>query len=225
MEDDIRAKFPSTANTRIICRSGNPLDLDDLAVVDPHSARSIVVLAPETENPDIHVIKSVLAITNNPDRKKEPYHIVAEIRDAAESRSRRAGRRQGSHLRAGRGPHRARDRADLPAVRAFGGLHRTTGFRRRRDLFQGRARARGTHVSRGDFGVRRFDGDGPDAWQGRRGADQSAHGYRVQQRRPGDRDHRGRRHARPVEEFRRRAPRCAAPCRIANACLQPRSAS
>src|SRR6185295_2793277 len=82
MEDEIRAKFPSTKNTRVICRSGNPLDLDDLAVVDPHSARSIVVLAPETDNPDIHVIKSVLAITNNPARKKEPYHVVAEIRDA-----------------------------------------------------------------------------------------------------------------------------------------------
>ena len=81
MEDEIRAKFPSTKNTRVICRSGNPLDLDDLAVVDPHSARSIVVLAPETDNPDIHVIKSVLAITNNPARKQEPYHIVAEIRD------------------------------------------------------------------------------------------------------------------------------------------------
>src|SRR5215510_3653824 len=47
MEDDIRAKFASTKNTRVICRSGNPLDLDDLAVVDPHSARSIIVLAPE----------------------------------------------------------------------------------------------------------------------------------------------------------------------------------
>lgn len=82
MEDDIRAKFPSTKNTRIICRNGNPLDLDDLAVVDPHSARSIIVLAPETGNPDIHVIKSVLAITNNPARKKEPYHIVAEIHEA-----------------------------------------------------------------------------------------------------------------------------------------------
>jgi len=81
MEDDIRAKFASTANTRVICRSGNPLDLDDLAVVDPHSARSIIVLAPETENPDIHVIKSVLAITNNPLRKQAPYHIVAEIRE------------------------------------------------------------------------------------------------------------------------------------------------
>ena len=81
MEDDLRAKFPNTKNTRVICRSGDPLDLDDLAVVAPHDARSIVVLAPETENPDIHVVKSVLAITNNPDRRESPYHIVAEIRD------------------------------------------------------------------------------------------------------------------------------------------------
>src|SRR5690349_20116474 len=81
MPDDIRAKFPTTANTRVFCRSGNPLDLDDLTVVDPHSARSIIVLAPETENPDIHVIKSVLAITNNPARKQDAYHIVAEIRE------------------------------------------------------------------------------------------------------------------------------------------------
>jgi voltage-gated potassium channel Kch len=82
MEDDIKAKFPDTGNTRVICRRGNPLDLDDLAVVDPHSARSIVVLAPESDNPDIYVIKSVLAITNNPARKAGPYHIVGEIRDA-----------------------------------------------------------------------------------------------------------------------------------------------
>jgi voltage-gated potassium channel Kch len=81
MEDALRSKFPDTRNTRLICRSGNPLDLDDLAVVDPHSARSIIVLAPETENPDIHVIKSVLAITNNPARKEDPYHIVAEMRE------------------------------------------------------------------------------------------------------------------------------------------------
>jgi voltage-gated potassium channel Kch len=81
MEDDIRAKFPDTKNTRVICRSGDPLDLDDLAVAAPHQARSIIVLAPENENPDIHVIKSVLAVTNNPERRETPYHIVAEIRD------------------------------------------------------------------------------------------------------------------------------------------------
>jgi len=82
MEDDIRAKFADLGNTRLVCRSGDPLDLDDLAVVDPHAAKSIIVLAPEIENPDIYVIKSVLAITNNPDRLGHRYHIVAEIRDA-----------------------------------------------------------------------------------------------------------------------------------------------
>lgn len=81
MEDDIRAKFPSTGKTKVICRNGDPLDLDDLAVVAPHWARSIIILAPESEQPDIHVIKSVLALTNNPNRRPEPYHIVAEIRD------------------------------------------------------------------------------------------------------------------------------------------------
>ncbi|MGE4070812.1 MAG: hypothetical protein AB7E72_06515 [Lysobacterales bacterium] len=83
MDDDIRAKFPSTANTKVICRSGDPLDLDDLAVVTPNSARAVVILAPESDSPDIHVIKSVLALTNNPHRRAEPYHIVAEIRDEA----------------------------------------------------------------------------------------------------------------------------------------------
>ena len=81
MEDDIRVKFPDLGNTRVICRRGDPLDLDDLAVVDPHGAKAIVILAPEIENPDIYVIKSVLAITNNPDRRAGHYHIVAEIRD------------------------------------------------------------------------------------------------------------------------------------------------
>ena len=33
-------------------------------------------------NPDAEVIKTILAITNNPERRQEPYHIIAEIRDA-----------------------------------------------------------------------------------------------------------------------------------------------
>lgn len=81
MEDEIRSKLPNTKNTRIICRTGSPLDLDDLEVVNPHEAKSVVILSPETDNPDTHVIKSILALTNNPNRKTEPYHIVAEIRD------------------------------------------------------------------------------------------------------------------------------------------------
>ncbi|MBN1185330.1 MAG: NAD-binding protein [Bacteroidales bacterium] len=79
MEDELKAKIPDRKNTKIICRTGSSLDLDDLKVVNPHGARSIIVLAPEDIDPDIFVIKSVLAITNNPNRKKGSYHIVAEI--------------------------------------------------------------------------------------------------------------------------------------------------
>jgi voltage-gated potassium channel Kch len=79
MEDEIAEKVPDTGKTRIICRTGSPLDLNDLEIVNPHEARSIVVLAPESDEPDSEVIKSILAITNNPHRRPEPYHIVAEL--------------------------------------------------------------------------------------------------------------------------------------------------
>ncbi|MGL4597746.1 MAG: CASTOR/POLLUX-related putative ion channel [Bacteroidia bacterium] len=82
MEDDIFSKFPDTKNTKIICRSGSPLDLNDLEVVNPNEARSVIIISPEeTNNPDTFVIKSILALTNNPNRRKDRFHIVAELRD------------------------------------------------------------------------------------------------------------------------------------------------
>ncbi|MDQ1265985.1 MAG: hypothetical protein QG635_1137 [Bacteroidota bacterium] len=83
MEEEIKQKIPDTKTTRIICRSGKPLDIDDIELVNPHEARSIIIISPDTPNSDTHVIKSVLALTNNPKRKKEKYHIVAEIKDEA----------------------------------------------------------------------------------------------------------------------------------------------
>lgn len=80
MEDAIKERIEDTKNTRIICRSGSPMDLNDLEIVSPHTARSIIVIA-EGADPDTHIIKAVLAITNNPNRKSEPYHIVTQIRD------------------------------------------------------------------------------------------------------------------------------------------------
>ncbi|HWM92678.1 MAG TPA: potassium transporter TrkA [Thermoanaerobaculia bacterium] len=79
MEDEIRDEVGETGKTKIICRRGSPLALNDLEIVNPHQARSIVVLAPESDEPDSEVIKTILAITNNPGRRSEPYHIVAEI--------------------------------------------------------------------------------------------------------------------------------------------------
>ncbi len=81
MEDEIRAQVEDTKNTKIICRTGSPLDLQDLEIANPRESRSIIILAPETKNPDPEVIKTILALTNNPNRRPEPYHIVAEIAD------------------------------------------------------------------------------------------------------------------------------------------------
>lgn len=80
MEDEIRERVELKGRTRIICRSGSPIDPNDLEIASPHDAKSIIVLPPETEDPDTDVIKTVLAITNNPNRRAEPYHIVTQIR-------------------------------------------------------------------------------------------------------------------------------------------------
>src|SRR6476469_8720314 len=81
MEEEIRDFVGSTGRTRIVCRRGSPMSLSDLEIVSPHTARSIIVLAPEGDNPDSNVIKTMLALTNNPHRRADPYHIVAEICD------------------------------------------------------------------------------------------------------------------------------------------------
>ena len=81
MEDEIRERVQSKGSTRIICRSGSPIDLTDLEIASPHQAKAIIVLPPENNDPDTDVIKTVLAITNNPNRRVEQYHIVTQIRD------------------------------------------------------------------------------------------------------------------------------------------------
>jgi voltage-gated potassium channel Kch len=81
MEDEIRTKVGRTGRTRIICRRGIPIDMDDLAIVSLDTSRSIIILSPDHPDPDSEVIKTILAICNNPTRRAKPYHIVAEIRD------------------------------------------------------------------------------------------------------------------------------------------------
>ena len=82
MEEEIWERVTHRGKTRIICRSGNPIDPNDLEIASPHTAKSIIVLPPESNDPDTEVIKTVLAITNNPNRHKGKYHIVTEIRFA-----------------------------------------------------------------------------------------------------------------------------------------------
>lgn len=81
MEAAIRDNVGKTGRTSIVCRSGSPIVPGDLDIVSLHTARAIIVLSPEGGDPDTGAIKTILAITNNPRRKAEPYHVVAEITD------------------------------------------------------------------------------------------------------------------------------------------------
>jgi voltage-gated potassium channel Kch len=81
MEDEIAQKVPNLRNTRIVCRSGDPTDLGDLAITSPQTSRSIIIVSPEADGPDSRVIKTLLALVNDPRRRKEKYQIAAEIRD------------------------------------------------------------------------------------------------------------------------------------------------
>jgi voltage-gated potassium channel Kch len=83
MEDEIADKVEDLKNTQIVCRSGDPTDLFDLSIVNPQACRSIIVVSPEgVDDPDSQVIKTVLALTNDPKRREERYQIAAELRDA-----------------------------------------------------------------------------------------------------------------------------------------------
>jgi len=79
MEDEIRARVGRTGKTRVVCRSGDPINIDDVQIANPDEARSILVLPPEDEGADSRVIKTVLALTNNPNRRAQAYHIVSRI--------------------------------------------------------------------------------------------------------------------------------------------------
>lgn len=48
MEDEIRQKVPDTGNTRIICRTGSTIDVDDLRLISMNEAKSIIILSRKT---------------------------------------------------------------------------------------------------------------------------------------------------------------------------------
>ncbi len=83
MEDEIKTKVGHTEKLRVVCRNGNAIEHADLKIVNLDNSRSIILLTPDgTEDPDSQVIKTILAITKNQNRRKEPYSIIAEMRDA-----------------------------------------------------------------------------------------------------------------------------------------------
>ena len=81
MEDDIRGRLGRTGRTRIIVRHGNPMDSAALDIVSLETAKSIIIVPPDNDQPDSDVIKTLLAITSAANRRSTPYTIVTAIRD------------------------------------------------------------------------------------------------------------------------------------------------
>lgn len=80
MEEEIRARLPGTGKTRVICRSGNPLNRADLELVSPDTAKSIIVLPRSGADADIDVTKTLLLLNNRAWRPRRP-HVVAAVQD------------------------------------------------------------------------------------------------------------------------------------------------
>ena len=82
MEDEIRNKISNFKSTKLIVRSGNTLIANEIEIVNPYKARSIIILSPEKENADISVIKTLMALTNNQRKNNSTHTIITEIQDA-----------------------------------------------------------------------------------------------------------------------------------------------
>ncbi|MDR7361370.1 CASTOR/POLLUX-related putative ion channel [Nocardioides marmoribigeumensis] len=78
MEEEIRYRVPDLRGTRVVCRTGSPTDLGDLALSSAATARSVVVLSSAGPDPDSEVIKVLLALTH---KSESDAPIVAEIAD------------------------------------------------------------------------------------------------------------------------------------------------
>jgi len=84
MDDQVKRDCPRLGATRVICRTGDPRRVAELQLARPHLARSIIVLAPDgAADPDVEVIKTVLAIVSDADHLDQVPHIVAELSDPA----------------------------------------------------------------------------------------------------------------------------------------------
>ena len=82
MVEAITEKLPNKCTTRIVCRNGSPIDQTSLNLLNLNRAKSIIVISPLSDDPDSEVIKTCLAIIRNPNRPNNPFHIIAELREA-----------------------------------------------------------------------------------------------------------------------------------------------
>lgn len=81
MEDAIRARVRHPGNTRIIVRSGDPMSPLDLEITNHRDARSLLILADDSEHADSTSIKICLALLNGNGGVSQTGRIIGEIKD------------------------------------------------------------------------------------------------------------------------------------------------
>ncbi|MFJ7590689.1 NAD-binding lipoprotein [Streptomyces sp. NPDC097617] len=97
MEEEIAASVPDTGATRIICRNGRTTDPLELARVSPRTAKAVLVLPPEGDTGDAHVVKTLLALDA---AVPEPGGavVVAAVRDTRHHVTARLAAGPGGHV-------------------------------------------------------------------------------------------------------------------------------
>jgi len=80
MQEQITAISGKKNTTEVICRSGKPTDIEDIKIVNPSNAKSIIVLKESSDKDDIETIKTLLALNRTID-SKQPVPIIIEITD------------------------------------------------------------------------------------------------------------------------------------------------
>ncbi|MBM3705194.1 MAG: hypothetical protein FJW66_01575 [Actinobacteria bacterium] len=92
MEESVRERVKPRGNIRVICRSGNPLDLNDLQILSLPLAKSIIII----ENEDTQIFKTLLAVNNStsksPDRNFNIVSLINENRNLDSGRIASGGR-------------------------------------------------------------------------------------------------------------------------------------
>jgi ion channel POLLUX/CASTOR len=81
MEDAVRARVDHRGHLRVVCRTGNPSSPLDLDIARPDTASVIIVPTPDSPDPDIKVIKTLLALEHRPWPAGRP-DVVAAVADS-----------------------------------------------------------------------------------------------------------------------------------------------
>ncbi|MEV7674036.1 NAD-binding lipoprotein [Streptomyces sp. NPDC088752] len=81
MEQGIATRVTDLGTTRVICRTGHTTDPPVLSRVGPRTAKSVLVLPPDGETGDAHVVKTLLALGAAVSDEGKAV-VVAAVRDA-----------------------------------------------------------------------------------------------------------------------------------------------